>query len=526
MKGKRNVHRKGKPQATENRRNCNSSERRERDERSYDRRGDNDVSWYTRYPQLSVAAASFPYPYRPGMEAVIADGLDGKQFSLKIPGVMALSWMPSLGKSSAGTDPASVVAKELYARIRKAYSGSLEADGPDILMYVGALDSLFAYIAYLKRIYRILTAWSPDNYILPDVLLKAIGVTNPDDLRANRVLMYQHINELILQSRKFTCPAVMDLFNRHYWMSDNVYTDAQSINSQLYVFTPAALFQFAELNMPGTEDAASGLKMVAVPKGNSTEAQLYQFGLSLVDALVQWDTSYTINGYLSRAFEGVPTFTVDDLPIDQPFSPVYSEEVLTQIENSMVLPKGLNLSDLSGMNVTQDVNTNTIQANPHLFFNANDFAYTAAQWNKGFWKINPTLSIRSDAPTVADNIIASRLKTHISAIELNTGNTQVTAYLQAGTEIALGWKVFLNGTSALDTQDYFTIDYREANTGFFTDVTAFDWHPLGWEIINVSTLQHVYCIGDIHNLTVIHAENLENLHRICVYSELSAFSIA
>lgn len=27
----------------------------------------NDVSWYTRYPELSVASASIPYPNKPGM---------------------------------------------------------------------------------------------------------------------------------------------------------------------------------------------------------------------------------------------------------------------------------------------------------------------------------------------------------------------------------------------------------------------------------------------------------------------------
>lgn len=30
--------------------------------------GDNDLSWYSKYPQLLVAGASFPYPYRPGMD--------------------------------------------------------------------------------------------------------------------------------------------------------------------------------------------------------------------------------------------------------------------------------------------------------------------------------------------------------------------------------------------------------------------------------------------------------------------------
>lgn len=44
---------------------CESKEGTKRDEYQGDTM--NDISWYSRYPNLLVAAGSFPFPYRPGM---------------------------------------------------------------------------------------------------------------------------------------------------------------------------------------------------------------------------------------------------------------------------------------------------------------------------------------------------------------------------------------------------------------------------------------------------------------------------
>lgn len=494
------------------------------DRREFDRRADNDVDWYTKYPQLVKPAGEFSFPYRPGMNIDILTLKNGGTFTYKIPGVLALQWIPSMGISNTGDDPATIVASEMYARVRETFSGSLAADGPDIFMYMGALDSVFLYIAYLKRIYRLLTAWSPDNYVLPDRVLQAVGVTNPAALRKQKRDLNQYINELILQSRKFRCPAVMDLMNRHYWMSDNVYTDDETINSQFYLFTPMAVYQYAELNNT-SGDPASGLQMVAIPKGNVTAEQYYEFGLSLLNALVKWDTAYDINGYLKGAFKGVPEFVVDDLPENQPFSPVYSEEVLVQIENSMAVPAGCN-NDFTLMNVTQNTLENFVISNPTLDFSVGDLApYTMAQWLTNFWSFSPTLSQRSDEPSVAMNIIATRLKSHVKSISQVTesGTTKVRAVIEAGTEIALGWYIYEDD---IGVYPYDTCQYISSGNPAFPDVAPFDWHPIGWRFVSSGNVNKAVCVGDIHNLTTIGKDKLANLHRICIFSEFSAFSIA
>lgn len=519
----------------------NDETNRDGDKMGYDA-ARNDISWYTRYPNLSIASAQFPFPYRPGMKVPLGGNLgDGRIFDLpyRIPGVLTLEWFPSVGWSEGPTDPASIVCKELYAKVRKSYgAGELLADAPDFMIYLMALDSIFSYIASLRRVYRILTAWSPNNYVMPDTLLGALGVNESSaiELRTHRTELWQVINELTLMSRKFTCPAVMDIMNRHFWMNDNVYTDENSINSQMYVFRQRGFYQFAMLPMPNG-DNAGGLKMVAAPFGNFAELtvnSLFTFGRTLIDALVSSDDAYTINGYLARAFDGTPNFVVDETPLDQPFNPVYEPEVLMQIENSRAVWAGDVV--MSNLNVTQDVLTNSIIHNPYVV------GYTSAADNPGTQvgkfglnELNAYLSIRSDTPSVADNLIASRL--HTGAKKWKTVSDVQWYRIVSGTEILVDFS-FRYGTQPTDAYAIPSVmgaydgSLTAANVstlvGMFA-LEAFDWHPFTLLAVfsgtTGATLKSVAMCGDTHNITAFTQDDLANMHKMCVYSEFSAFSV-
>lgn len=534
MKRKNKTHRNGERMSNREDRGRTKGYGNDRRDEGYGRRDDsarNDLSWYSRYPNLLIGAGSFPYPYRPGMDIPLATSTTGGNATYSIPGVIQVRWYPSIGWSETATDPASNVGKEMYARVRKVYAGALDADAPDYVMYLMALDSLFSYISTLKRIYRVLCAWSPDNRIIPDVLLTAMGVNSAtlQNFRGDMMNLWKCINQLVLESRKFTCPAVMDIMNRHYWMSDNVYTDDQTINSQFYVFFQNGYFKYAEQNMP-SGDPAAGLTMVNSPFGSLTAVTVdgaYQFGLQLIQALVAWDDAYTISGYLSRAFEGTPNFIVDELPLDQPFTPVYEPEVLMQIENARAQNAGL--IDESSLIVSQDVQTNAVISRPTatLFSTATGGTDTYNVAKYGYWYPNPVLSIRSDSPSVAQNVIASRL--HNSAEPLPGSTTK--AKIIAATEIVRSVTVYdagpnLSGFTAaplvvLDS----TANYAVAARPFALE--AFDWHPFTWIYVIGSTgkFDRAYANGDVHNITAITADMLKELHKVCVYSEFNAYSI-
>lgn len=513
-------------------------------------RGENDISWYTRYPNLLQAAGSFPYPYRPGMTinlgSIEVSSTKSIQRQFTIPGVLALDWIPSVGNSSVATDPASILGKEFYAKVRQAFSGSLDADAPDYVMYVLALDSIFAYIAWLKRLYRLLTVWTPENYALPDVVLRSMGLREQDiaNLRSERTRLWQYINELVLQSRKFSCPASIDYINRHYWMSDNVYSDADQINSQFYLFNPKALFKFVMLNMPDG-NPGPGVQMTAMPwvqhEGTSTYtnvSELYQYGKDMIEALVAWDDAYTINGYLRRAFEGEQQFIVDELPAEQPFNPVYSEEVLAQIENSRPIPRGSQLNfktqaNINGFNVTQNVLTNAVLSGPTYTVSGTAGEQETADADT----LPPILNIRSVTPTVADNVLASRLQAVV--LSKVTTDTSVTYNVDCASELPISWSITTatNGNDGISRESLPVVanwDLSAAvsdTTGMFNMLMteAFDWHPLLYvtmaKLSQSNTTTRLAILGDVANITYITNDDMRNLHRICLYSEFNSFSI-
>lgn len=548
--------RKRRPNRKDERRTQNGRERNfDRDEmrsenekaKGSPRSARNDVSWYAKYPNLLQAAGSFPYPYRPGMDLTLGSvltqdsaGTTTTQVSrFPIPGVMALKWAPSVGRSSVATDPISVAAKEIYAKVRSAYSGSLEADAPDFIMYLMALDSVYSYIAWLKRLYRVMTAWTPENYALPDVVLSAMGLFDKDieELRQDRTHLWQIINELVLQSRKFSCPALMDVFNRHYWMNDNVYSDAATLNSQLYLFTQEYYYQFSMVTAgDGSSNTVPGLIMVQRPYGTGggssyqpiTVKQLYEFGEQLINALVEWDDAYTINGYLQRAYQGVPNFFVEELAADAVLVPVYEEEVLMQIENSRAVGVVPNAAGLSGLTVTQNPLTNAVISDPTITTASVTDKYN--QWDSKAYTRAPTISIRSETPTVADSVVASRLQTLVTS--LTKTSSSFSAKVAAGTEIALLWQLFVGVRTLSSTSYTFTnVPDCVVNDGKhnmadinFLALEQFDWHPFIWVTSNNGYTYVTQPLGDVHNITAVSEESMLNLHKICLFSEFNAFS--
>lgn len=450
-----------------------------------------------------------------------------------LPGTFVLDWSPSFGVSNLNTDPASIAGKEIYSRVRAAYSGSLDADAPDYIMYLGALDSIFSYISYLKRIYRLLVAWSPSNYAIPDGVLHAMNFSSAEimTLRRDRTKLWQYINELVYQSRKFTCPNTLDIMNRHYWLNDNLFTDADSLNAQFYLFNMVYAYKVEML--PAIDDpdiTAPSLQSYPLPNCVFTSARsisvdsLYNFGLELIQALIDWDDAYTINGYLKRAYEGHPMFIVSELEQGEEIAPLYNEEVLTQIENAKSIPYGfeaLKGSYVLANTVQQNISTNAVVTNPAI----------NAKTGLIYGPDEIALSSRREMPNAGDVIIMSRM---INFITTHTTQGTDNIYgISSGTEIMWCFRI-VDPTSILDalTQPIGLIvpAYLDSASSVFTlnalqmgEMSAFDWHPLLQG--RFGSPSRAYIFGDFHNLTYVDEDIMSNIHRVCLLSELNAFEI-
>lgn len=440
---------------------------------------------------------------------------------------MTLNWMPTVGYSQTATDPASIVGKEIFAKVREKFSGSIDADAPDFVIYLMALDSVFSYIASLKRIYRILIAYSSENHFIPDGMMQALGFTQVqiNDLMAHRMQLYQIINELVFMTRKFNVPAVFDIMNRHYWLNDNVYMDADSINSQFYLFRCEGYYQYT---LTGTSIKVGGLqfKKPTIPSSDVVD-YLFTFGRGLIDALASSDDAYIISGYLMRAYEGTPVFTVDEIPLDDRLVPHYDVEVLMQIENACPIAP-IVAGTVIQNDVTQDPSTNAVICAPHVSGTISpalvDFPL----------KVDNYLSIRSDSPTVADVTIATRLKMGITNVQ-NTASAYSYDII-CGSEILTQMVLFYpsyNGATKkitmlenlLSGRIVFTQALAQNDILFLMTIQSWDWHPILPVFIKSQTTGNwlVTYTGDVHNMTVLTDEQLKELNRICLYSEFNSY---
>lgn len=520
----------------------------------------NDVSWYTRYPDLIEPLAKIPFPYKPGMDIKLGtltysqktnDGINTKttEFVQRIPGVMVLSWYPTVGQTDGPTSPVGLMAKEIYSKIRQQYSGSLDADAPDFVMYLYALDSIYSYIGGLKRIYRALDSYDRQNYFLPNGILAGAGMNENTvaHLRVNKANFREMINQLIRMTDRFKVPSEIDLFVRHYWMNDHIYLDAPDKMGQFYMFRQDAFYMYKEQGTVTDDNIkAAGMELIDAPwfdLKDLTVADLYDFGHRLIVALSEWDDSYTISGYLMRGYEGSPEFTVTSLTDGEDLQATYSPEVLMQIHNSFPIGTQV-LNDFAGVDrylsdvtVRQDPTTNAV----HASLRGAEGGFDLQDEYDDF---TPVFNMASPNPTPADILVASRLKASVYRDDEDWATWIV------GTEIPVAWfMIAYDEDHKLQRVPYPTIakinrspyisssvstgasDTYQAIYGLML-ASHFDWAPLSIAIMhdydvsgttNLAYAPVINLFGDIRNVAPISKENLAELHRVCMLSELNSF---
>lgn len=505
--------------------------------------GYNDPKWYTRYPELLAAAATLPFPYKPGMDVPImkdeyASGSSAPTH-INIPGVLALEWAPTCGYSTRATDPASLAAKELYNKVRAAYSGRIYAGPPDFMIYLLALDSIYAYIGMLKRVYRVLNAFNGNNYHVPKSLMYALlGDSLIDshvtELRSRAVELWSDINVLVRMCDRFTCPAVMDCFNRHYWMNDNIYADDNTLRSQLYVFRQKSYYRFSMVNTPEGVPAG-GLIPLEAPMfggaGTDPISTLYDYGINLIESLSNWESAYTISGYLSRAYEGTPSFTVELLPQFEQLNIQFQPEVLSQIENAMtVYPANREAGTVPVLSTTisQDPLRNVVLSQPTVIFQNPGTAVEDL-----FFK-RPTFIMHSDVATALDVVIASRLTATCQLDHVEEGFKYYR--ILSGTEIP--WKINIYTMNVFTHEVvkreapqliFHMYDGTEVETypQFLASILINQWgyHPQMWYMVRTTDASYwdLVPVSDVHNLTSCTEEQLTQIHRSCILSEFDAF---
>lgn len=294
----------------------------------------NDISWYTPDLQILNDAGRLPYSIPTGMpisRPYTNQGTSGTDFA--IPGILVQKIMPTLGYAADPSDPVNVAAQGVYSFVRHLNSGSRNYDPVDLMIYIGALDSVYSCISWATRIYATICSYTQGNRYLPRVLMKAQGV-DFDDIADNMVQFRAKLNQRIAKASQLMVPNIMPIFERHRWLFANYYIEGDDMKDQIYLYAPIGFYKF-QLD----SDDAGMLKAVRLG-GIRTELKaddIIQLLDDMLNPIIEDEDFNIMSGDIYKAYNGnIVTYSMIPDMIAMNFT--FDENVLLQFKNSKSLP--------------------------------------------------------------------------------------------------------------------------------------------------------------------------------------------
>lgn len=507
----------------------------------------NDWRWYAQNAQLIKDYASYPFGVPVGNRLNVGiPTIDAGS----IPGLMALYFIPRIGVANSENDPINIAMRRMYSFVRHANSGSANYDAPDLMIYMLSVDGALMYHAYLKRLYAVMMDYTAFNRYYPRALVEA-NMVDFTDLEANLVQLRGYINQYAVKLSQLWVPNSMSYMARHVWMCEGMYTDSVSAKAQTYMYVPFKFFKFA-LDSQGV-----GSVTYASPWDFAGQrvrvADLISFGNELLNPMISNEDFGIMSGDILKAFGASGIISVQGISEGYQVVPMYSREVLSQIENSTILgatptPAITQQTAVGTGYLTQDntfnygVTATGIQASTAT--NVADAAHAPLM-------AKHMLNFHDQAPTPEEVMVATRL-TQIAGPATNVAysNGRVTwdAKVETlGSEyVGLGaiftYVYNTSGTVELQSDFFQTNMIYSMNTSstnnnvakitssitrFLARLSTFDWHP--------QITVHVLCNNDgdmtwsdpqgrfmdVDFYTLLDSNNLANMSLTAILSELT-----
>lgn len=204
------------------------------------KKGGNDISFYNADMTVLNNAAKIPMNWNLGLpfELNRHGALTvNEDLSRRLPGVMAINYIPTYGKGSGGQDdPMNVAALQIYQFLTHSTTATRPYDYPDVMQYLICCDSLLYMIAWAERVYGLALKIDHKNSYLPDALLSAMYV-DPVSIKLHYADFRAALNLIIAEVNQLYIPGTISVFKRHKFLVTNIYTDG-SVNDQVYFYDP------------------------------------------------------------------------------------------------------------------------------------------------------------------------------------------------------------------------------------------------------------------------------------------------
>nr|DAF11112.1 MAG TPA: capsid [Picobirnaviridae sp.] len=336
---------------------------------------------YALTPVLQEMAASLPFGRALGSQtdfvsaallSIGAGTISNESVPSTFPGIMTLSWLPTIGISEGPTSPVSLAGRKLYYFVRHANSGHVNYDAPDLTNYIVAADSAFFMFSYFRRALGMLNTFSPLNRYYAQYAMESAGF-DYDDLFHNAAELNFFLNQMAAKMRSLVLPKSIAYYQRHSALSDNIYADADDARAQTYQFVPAGWYVWTE---PTAGDVTNrklwhlrfhpNPGITATRSGRSGEnesryaqrpdrgklltlADMREIMDEILEPLLLSEDFNIMSGDILKAFGSDVIVGVSEVPVGYTITPVYDEDALDQIRNAVILT----------LNVTIDPATNS-----------------------------------------------------------------------------------------------------------------------------------------------------------------------
>lgn len=490
---------------------------------------ENDPSWYNNSSALVRDAASISF-YTPAGAGYIPDSAASDAVDLTaIPGIMVLKTVTGPGISKDPTSAVNLAAQRMYVNMRKNNSGASNYASADMMMYCLALDSAYICYAEMVRLYGLLNCWDQLNRYAPRYIIQALGY-DFDDFKNNMADFRMYVQTWIRQINAFALPVSFTISKRHAWLFSNIWKDSSNAKAQLYMHSPSGYYTWEDQ----TSDQGTMLQFhdwEAIHTSGEGKGILLGELQVAMDEVAQKLANSTdvaiIAGDLEKAYGSNNMFTLAELDPEYTVEPVFSEEVLMQIENTTPLTKECRPTDMSSWNITQDVDRNMITYAPvfkTIVNGSTEDGYIASLLDAYFRIDSQPLNVHMADPTPDDVMVATRGRIRLNAkkagdnlvyglqsvgcdfVESMTMYT-LTPSLKTLNPIRFLPLIFDTPAGALKVSDFI---YASACASMF------DWHPLITFIGNSGDL--INYIWDFDNYTKLHHSTLQKINDAAIYN--------
>lgn len=485
----------------------------------------NPYTWYANFPNFSKDVATLAFGHPVGQPLYF-----GEKDAITAAGICVLWYVPSVGTSSDNTSPINRQATRFQTYLRSIQRSAASYDAADSMLYMVAIDSLYAYWAYLRRAYGVAQLFTPVNKYYPRRLLQAMNIdpSVADDLSRFRAF----INKFALNIGRYALPKKFDLAERHMWMNTGMYVDSTTTRAQTYMFCPEVLWKFNNLVETGSQ-----LEPIQIhEEAPKTLDRLIEIGRLMMNSIENDDDTMNISGDIYRAYGPNELMSVEETTENYSILPVYDTTVLSQIENCTIVG-GAKYKD---WRIKQDPSINS----GAIIFEPTMDVYTTPLENGGLGANvatntkTPCINMHMDSPSAEAVMEATRLTARCSYLGHNYSKTAVQGGVESsGTEIIVQMDLAaLNPDNPaavrflkVSTQTVYIErnDHVVAGAGHLEVLALlhqFDWAPMLYIVeydkaasTEINVLQ-VDC--DMDNFTMMKESQLDDIHEAALLSLL------